>query len=76
MAEKLHDYYRIYFHSSELYSPLLNKKGMIREIELSLLHVPSEADLNISIEPYQMTKKQYKNREHNLRNYTSNGIEH
>ena len=76
MSEKLQDYYRVYFHSSDIYSPLFDIHGLMRELKVSLLHVPSESNLDISIEPYQMTKTQFINRDPKLKNYTGRGTEH
>ncbi len=73
MAERYHNYYRVTWHASGMHGPVTTKQQMLNEIELSLMHLGQDNSISISIDQFQMTKDQFKNREDELRNYGYEG---
>jgi len=68
MAEKISNYYRVYYHNSGVYSPVMNKKYLINEINASLLFTGLE-QLSITIIPIEMSDSEWIDRPDELRHY-------
>lgn len=73
MAERYHNYYRVTWHATGMFGPVTTKKQMLNEIELSLMHISQDTDISMSISQFQMTEKQFKNRDEELKNYGYDG---
>jgi len=76
MSEKYNDYYRVTWISSGMHSPVTTKSQLLREIELSLMHLNEENQLNISIDQFIMTEKQFRNRPKDLKSYGYDELMH
>jgi hypothetical protein len=77
MAERYNTYYRATWHINGMIGPVLTKKQLMNEIEVSLLNLGIQSnEMAISIAKYKMTKKQFKNRPYEQKNYCYQGSMH
>ena len=74
MAELIHNYYRVYYHTSGMYSPVMKQKHLIHEINTSLLHTGIE-QLKITIIPVEMSETEWIDRPNELKHYGDGGKE-
>ena len=68
MAELVHNYYRVYYHTTGIYSPVMKKKSLINEINISLLYTGQD-QLKISIIPVEMSETEWLDRPNELKYY-------
>ena len=73
MAEKINDYYRIIWNSSGIHTPVITKKQLLNEIEMSLIHLNGVNELSLNIIQFNMTEDQFNNRPADLKNYGFEG---
>jgi hypothetical protein len=74
MAERYNTYYRASWPVSGMLGPILTKKQLMNEIEVSLLNLGSEVDkISVVISKIEMTHSQFTNRSENDKNYGYEG---
>jgi hypothetical protein len=74
MAERYNTYYRASWPHTGMISPIMTKKQLMNEIEVSLLSLGNEdSSISMTIVKTEMTTEQFKNRDEDLKNYGYEG---